>query len=120
MPLIIIVVAFLILTWSQCSQRQSLAGISDKIEGLISNACKGPAPDHIRWADSTLRDAVMSSAEALCDSSPDSLAIVAVSDSDDERPIVEVRIARDNQNVMTLEVEELSDGHLLVRGWSSE
>ena len=120
MPVIIIVVAFLILGWSQWSNRQSLSAMSSRIEGLVGDLCAGRNTASIRWADATVREAVTGSVSDLCGSSRDSWTIVAVNSSDEEQPGVQIRIAQGNQNVMTLHVEELPGDKLLVRGWSSE
>ncbi|MAT80073.1 MAG: hypothetical protein CMJ29_01895 [Phycisphaerae bacterium] len=120
MPVIIIVVAFLILAWSQWSQRQALTDMSSRVRGLISDLCSGNAPERIRWADSTIREAVIQSVDDLCSADQEAISIVAVSDQEVELPYVEIRISMDNRNVMTLQIESLPEDTLLVRGWSSE
>ncbi|MEE2907631.1 MAG: hypothetical protein VX527_07340 [Planctomycetota bacterium] len=120
MPVIIIVVAFMILGWSQWSHRQSREAIANKIEILIFDLCAGNSPVSIRWGDPVIQDAVITSVQSLCDSPRENLSIVTVQGEDTEDPMIEVRIALENRNVMTLEVEEMPGGKLLVRGWSSE
>ena len=44
----------------------------------------------------------------------------AVMDAAPEDGLIEVRINADSTTVMTLEIERLESGELLVRGWSSE
>lgn len=87
---------------------------------MIVDLCAGRAPDSIHWGDALIRDAVITSVQALCDSPSENRSIVTVQSKDSEIPFMEVRIALDNRNVMTLEIEEMPGGKLLVRGWSSE
>lgn len=120
MPVVIIAVALLILGWSQWSNRQSIVAVSGQVEGMITDLCAGEPLESIRWGDALVREAVTEAVDALCSTLEENRTVVAVAGSDAEDPFIEVRIALDSRNVMTLEVEQMSDGILLVRGWSSE
>lgn len=120
MPALILIVAMGILLWSQWSTRQDKAAVAGTIESMVENICNGnPAIQGIRWADSIVRDSVVNSIEKACSASEGEWSAAVVDDASEEG-LVEVRINRDSRTAMTLRIERLSSGALLVRGWSSE
>lgn len=120
MPVIILVVALGIIVWSQWNTRQTRTAVAESIESLFETICNGDSTGNgIRWADAVIRDSVVNSMEELCSSSDGDPSAVVV-DEPSEDGSVEVRITSDSRTVMTLKVEPLSGGALLVRGWSSE
>ena len=119
MPLVIVLVAFGILMWSQWSTRRDRAEAARQLETMVGHICSGETIEGIRWADSIIRDSVVDSVEKVC-SSPVDVWSAAVMDAASEDGLIEVRINADSTTVMTLEIERLESGELLVRGWSSE
>ncbi|MBG84700.1 MAG: hypothetical protein CMJ40_09160 [Phycisphaerae bacterium] len=120
MPFLIVVVAMGILLWSQWSNRTEKALVAGIIESMVDQICSGGAPTQgIRWADSIVRDSVVKSIEQACSSSKGSWSAAVIDDASAEG-LLEVRINTDSRTAMTLRVERLASGDLLVRGWSSE
>ena len=120
MPVVILIVALGILLWSQWSTRQEQAAVAGNIESMVEKICSGDTANQgVRWADSIIRDSVVNSIEQLCSSS-EGVWSAAVVDDGSDAGVVEVRINRDSRTAMTLQIERLSSGDLLVRGWSSE
>jgi len=119
MPVLIVLVAFGILMWSQWSNRRDRADAAGRLETMIEHICDGEMISGIRWADSVIRDSVVDSVGKVC-SSPVDVWSAAVIDATSEDGLMEVRINADSTTVMTLEIERLQSGELLVRGWSSE
>jgi len=120
MPALIVVVAMVILLWSQWSSRQEKAAVAGFVESMVDRICLEETPvQGVRWADSIIRDSVVTSIRQLCSSSMDALSAAVIDDPSVEG-LLEVRITADSKTAMTLQVERLASGDLLVRGWSSE
>ena len=120
MPAAILIIAFVILLWSQWTRRQNSADAAGRIESLVEYICNGDvAIEGVRWADAIIRDSVVGSIEQLCSSSVGDWSAAVIDTSSDDN-VMEVRINADSRTAMTLEIEQLSGGDLLVRGWSSE
>ena len=120
MPAAILIIAFVILLWSQWTRRQNSADAAGRIESLVEYICNGDvAIEGVRWADAIIRDSVVGSIEQLCSSSVGEWSAAVIDPSSDDN-VMEVRINADSRTAMTLEIEQLSGGDLLVRGWSSE
>ena len=120
MPAIILVVAFVIFLVVKWNQRQYLIELSSRMNQMITDLCAGEPLDSIQWSDELVQDSVMNSLGPLCDAAAESRSVVSLMDFQAEDAKAEVRIAVDNENIMTLTVEESPDGVLLVLGWSSE
>ena len=120
MPLVIILVAVGILVWSQWSSRQDRIKTAEAVTALVDSVCSGQSPVvPIRWADVAVRDAFQGSVGELCGSDPGNRTVVVVDTSDPADEALEARIGVGDRVFMTLTVQLLPDGTIVVQGWSS-